>query len=201
VSLADWTKHRIQGIRTRVYDRPSEQLTQPGHLSLLDSCYHRRSKKSTTVSSVDWVGKSMFYVLVPYREFLSPMMVCILIVLWCKASCLPFVMKPRYHINYNNKTTKVSLLENHLTEMPSIHFDTLTHLVDHAFLMHKSVVACMALPLPQFSISAYLGLPDVFQTLYSLGNPTDKSTRRQVQWSGWRVNGPKTRNYLVLKHI
>jgi hypothetical protein len=40
-----------------------------------------------------------------------------------KEKCLPFVIKPRYHQNFNNKTTQVSLLENHLTAMSSIHTD------------------------------------------------------------------------------
>jgi hypothetical protein len=63
--LADWTKHHIQeiqGIHPHVsVDHP---ISQPnfGHLSLLHSHYRGRSQKTTTPSSVDWVGKLCFYV-------------------------------------------------------------------------------------------------------------------------------------------
>jgi hypothetical protein len=79
-----------------------------------------------------------------------------------KEKCLPFVMKPWYHQNCNNKTTKVSLLENHLTEMPSIHVEQSRTWLTMLFITRESV-------------SARLGLPDVFQTLYSLGNPTERA--------------------------
>jgi hypothetical protein len=62
----------IQGIckeSAHMSDRPSNQSTQHGHLSHLDSHYHSSSQKTTTLPSVDWVGKFVFLVLVPYREF------------------------------------------------------------------------------------------------------------------------------------
>jgi hypothetical protein len=77
---------KIQGICPHVSDRPSDQSTQLGHFSHLDSHYHSRSQKTTTPSSVDWVGKFVFVVLMPYREFFSLVMTSILIVLWPKAS-------------------------------------------------------------------------------------------------------------------
>jgi hypothetical protein len=49
------THRRKKGICPHVSDSPSDQSTQLGHLSHLDSCYHSRSKKTTTPSSVDWV--------------------------------------------------------------------------------------------------------------------------------------------------
>jgi hypothetical protein len=67
--------------------RPFDQSTQLEILSHLDSHFHRSKKKKTiTPSRVDIVGKLVFFVLVPYREFVSPVMTFILIVLWCKAS-------------------------------------------------------------------------------------------------------------------
>jgi hypothetical protein len=60
-----WTKHHtqeIQGICPHVSGRSSNQSTQLGHLSHLDSHYHSRSQKTTTHSSVDYVWKLYFYV-------------------------------------------------------------------------------------------------------------------------------------------
>jgi hypothetical protein len=70
--LEYWTEHRIheiQGTRSHVSNVPFDQSTHLGHLSHLDSCYHSRSKKTTTPSGVDWVGELVFFRLVPYREF------------------------------------------------------------------------------------------------------------------------------------
>jgi hypothetical protein len=59
--LADWTKHHIQEtqeIRPHCSARPSDQSTQLGHLSHLDSDnYRSRSQKTTAPSGVHWVGK------------------------------------------------------------------------------------------------------------------------------------------------
>jgi hypothetical protein len=55
-AIKPWTKRHtqeIQGIRPRASDRPSAQSTQLGHLSHLDPCYHSRSQKTTTLTSVD----------------------------------------------------------------------------------------------------------------------------------------------------
>jgi hypothetical protein len=71
------------GINSHISGRPSDQSTQHGHLSQLDSCYHCRKKTPTTMSSADYVWNFLFLVLVPYREFISPVMTFILIVLWC----------------------------------------------------------------------------------------------------------------------
>jgi hypothetical protein len=54
-SLNQNLMQEIQGIRPHVSDRPSDQSTQLGHLSHLDTRYHSRSKKITTPSSVDYV--------------------------------------------------------------------------------------------------------------------------------------------------
>jgi hypothetical protein len=46
--LRDWTEHRvqeIQEIRPHVSDRPSDQSTQLGHLSHLESYYRSRTQK------------------------------------------------------------------------------------------------------------------------------------------------------------
>jgi hypothetical protein len=40
-------------------------------------------KQTTTLSSVDYVGKYVFFMLVPYREFISPVMTSILMVFCC----------------------------------------------------------------------------------------------------------------------
>jgi hypothetical protein len=83
------TKHHLQeilGIRPLVSGRSSDQSTELGHLSLLDSSYHSRSIKITTQFSVDWVGKFMVFMLAPYREFISPVKTSIQIVLWCSVS-------------------------------------------------------------------------------------------------------------------
>jgi hypothetical protein len=56
--LADSTRHHIQelqGTRPHVSDRPSDQSTQLGSLSHLDSHYRSRSQKTETPSSVDYV--------------------------------------------------------------------------------------------------------------------------------------------------
>jgi hypothetical protein len=48
VGLADRTKHHlqeIQGLRPDISNRPSDQTTQLGHLSHLDSHYRSRSQK------------------------------------------------------------------------------------------------------------------------------------------------------------
>jgi hypothetical protein len=43
-------------------------------------------KKTTIPSSADWAGKLMFFMLVPYGEFIFLIVTSVLIVLWCKAS-------------------------------------------------------------------------------------------------------------------
>jgi hypothetical protein len=67
--LADWAQHHIQeiqGIIPHVSAGSSDQPTQFEYLSHLDPHYHSRSQESTTPSSVDWVGKLVFFiVLVP----------------------------------------------------------------------------------------------------------------------------------------
>jgi hypothetical protein len=63
--IADWTEHHlqeIQRIHPRVFGRSSDQSTQLGHLSHLDSHYRSRSQKTTTPSSVDYVWKMCCYV-------------------------------------------------------------------------------------------------------------------------------------------
>jgi hypothetical protein len=63
--LADWTKHHLQeirGIHPHVCGRSSNQSTQLGHLSHLDSHYCSRSQKTTTPSNVDYVWNLCFYV-------------------------------------------------------------------------------------------------------------------------------------------
>jgi hypothetical protein len=63
--LVDWTKHHlqeIQGICQHVSGRSSDQSTQLGHLSHLDSRYRSRSQKITILSSVDFVWELCFYV-------------------------------------------------------------------------------------------------------------------------------------------
>jgi hypothetical protein len=84
-------------------------------------------------------------------------------------------MKPRYRQNYKKKTTNVSLLENHLTDVRFRPFKLINSrtLLTMVFIIRESVFAGMALS----SSTERLGLPDVFQTLYSLGNPTDKNQR------------------------
>jgi hypothetical protein len=48
-------------------------------------CYHSRSKESKTPSSVDWVGKLvLFFVLVSFGEFVSPMLTSVLVVLYAR---------------------------------------------------------------------------------------------------------------------
>jgi hypothetical protein len=42
-----------EGDRQNASDRPPDQSTQRGHLSHPDFRYHRRTKKTTTPSSVD----------------------------------------------------------------------------------------------------------------------------------------------------
>jgi hypothetical protein len=54
--------------------------------SNMRSPYHIRSQRTTTLSSVDSVGKLVFFVLVPYREFVSSATTSTLRVLWHKAS-------------------------------------------------------------------------------------------------------------------
>jgi hypothetical protein len=69
--LTDSTKHHLQEsqeIRPHVSGRSSDLSTQLGHLSYLDSHYSSRSQKT---SSADSVGKLLFFVLVPYEEFVS----------------------------------------------------------------------------------------------------------------------------------
>jgi hypothetical protein len=53
----------------------------------------QQRSKTTTPSSVDWVGK---FILVPYGEFVSPVMTYILIVLWCyHHTCGVFIQSVR----------------------------------------------------------------------------------------------------------
>jgi hypothetical protein len=71
--LAHWTEHHIQEIqwiRPHVSSTSSDQSTQLGHLSHLDSRYHSRSNKTTTPSYVDYVWKLCFYVGTRQRIFL-----------------------------------------------------------------------------------------------------------------------------------
>jgi hypothetical protein len=85
--LADWTKHHTQEIKESV------------HMSLIDHPISQRSldmstmwtpviaaevKETTTPSSVDWVVKLAFFVLVPYGEFISLVMTSI----WFWYRCL-----------------------------------------------------------------------------------------------------------------
>jgi hypothetical protein len=61
--LAVLTKHHIQevqGICPHVSDRPSDQSTQLGHLSHLNSCYHSRSKKNYISVQCTLSGKICF---------------------------------------------------------------------------------------------------------------------------------------------
>jgi hypothetical protein len=79
--LADWTRrlvHEIQGIRPHVSDIPSNQSTQLGHLSHLESHYHSRSKKKRNYISVQCrlSGKIMFFVGTIQRIYLSSGDIC-----------------------------------------------------------------------------------------------------------------------------
>jgi hypothetical protein len=57
---------------THVSDRPSDQSTQLGHLSHLDSCYHSRSKKNYNSVQCRLSGKNcVFYVGTTQRISLS----------------------------------------------------------------------------------------------------------------------------------
>jgi hypothetical protein len=63
--LCSWTKHHpqeIQGICPHGSCRPSDQSTQLGHLSHLDSYCHSRSQRTPILSSVSYVWKLCFYV-------------------------------------------------------------------------------------------------------------------------------------------
>jgi hypothetical protein len=72
--LADWNEQHIQQtqeIHPHVSDRQYDQSTQLRHLYHPDSCYHKKSKKTTTPSSVDWVGKLAFFCCWYYMQNLS----------------------------------------------------------------------------------------------------------------------------------
>jgi hypothetical protein len=63
--LADWNKHHIQeiqGICPHVSGRPSDQSTQLGHLSHLDSTYGSRNQKTKPSSSLGSMGKFCFHI-------------------------------------------------------------------------------------------------------------------------------------------
>jgi hypothetical protein len=57
--LADWTKYHLHEIQGYVSGRSSDQAARLTHL---DSHYHNRSQKTTTLSSVDYMGKLCSYV-------------------------------------------------------------------------------------------------------------------------------------------
>jgi hypothetical protein len=79
--LADWTEHHIQetqGISSHVSSRSSDQSTQLGHLSHLESRYRRKLQlRPVQIMCENWVFMS-----VPHRELVSSVMAYILIVLW-----------------------------------------------------------------------------------------------------------------------
>jgi hypothetical protein len=82
--LADWAQHHIQEIQVispHVSTGPSDKSTQFGHLSHLDPFYHSRSQETTTLSSVDWVGKFVFLCWYCTKYSFSPVMITIMIVL------------------------------------------------------------------------------------------------------------------------
>jgi hypothetical protein len=66
------------GPSTRCHNPNDDTLNKHG-------CKNSKAYKKTP-SSVDCVGKFMFLMLIPYGKFVSPVMISILIVLWCKAS-------------------------------------------------------------------------------------------------------------------
>jgi hypothetical protein len=72
--LVDWTKHHSQPNLdiSPVWTPLSQQKWEGGG--------------TATPSSVDWVGNFVFLLLLPYRKCISPLMISILIVLWCWAS-------------------------------------------------------------------------------------------------------------------
>jgi hypothetical protein len=64
-AFADLTKRHIQEIhwiRPHVSGRSSDQSTQLGHISHLDSHYWSRCQKTSTLSNVNYVWKLCFYV-------------------------------------------------------------------------------------------------------------------------------------------
>jgi hypothetical protein len=85
------TMYRKYKESTHVSDRPSDQSTHLGHLSHLDSHYHRKkkNKKQKTKNKNKKNYKSIqcrlymktVVMVVPYRKFVSLMMAYILIVL------------------------------------------------------------------------------------------------------------------------
>jgi hypothetical protein len=77
------TTYRKYKESVHISDRPSDELTQLGHLSHLDSHCHSRSPKTTTPSSVNCVGEFFFSCWYCTENFISPVMISIIIVFWC----------------------------------------------------------------------------------------------------------------------
>jgi hypothetical protein len=77
--------------RPHVSAGPSDQTTQLGHLSHLDSRYNSRRKKYNSVQC-RLTEKIRFLVLVPYREFVSPVTASILIALVQGLICVEFLI-------------------------------------------------------------------------------------------------------------
>jgi hypothetical protein len=61
-------------------------VTQLGHLFYLDSHYHGRRKKSYNAVQCRHSKNMYLLMLVPYGHLFSPVMACLLIALWGKAS-------------------------------------------------------------------------------------------------------------------
>jgi hypothetical protein len=75
------TPCRLQRIRLHISGRPSEQSTELGYPSHLDSNCSSRNEKTTVQSNVD-MWESRVFMLVLCREFVSLLMAYILKVYW-----------------------------------------------------------------------------------------------------------------------
>jgi hypothetical protein len=83
--LTDSTKHHLQEsqeIRSHVSGRSSDQSTQLGPLIIWTSVIVTEVKNCNSIH-FRLFEKFLFFMLVPYREFVCLMTTSILIVLWC----------------------------------------------------------------------------------------------------------------------